>query len=109
MKRFDLDQFVMLTMVLATAGAVGMGVYSTRGDADAAAASAAVEADAESEQRFPEADPEPVMATAKNVGEPKQVTAAPDTRVSAGVMPPLDAPPEVLDEAPGPQVETMTW
>lgn len=108
MKRFDVDQFVMLTMVLATAGAVGVGVYSARGDDEAGAAEGAAGDVDVDDDAFPEAEPEPAVKTAKMVVAP--VEAADSVAgVGAGVMPPLDAAPEVLDEVPGPQVESLTW
>jgi hypothetical protein len=100
MKGFDVEQFLMLTMVLATAGAVGVGIYSTRGDDEAPAA--AQSAEAAEEEAFPEAAPEaPVAAPAEVAPVAPAAPLAP--------VPSLDAAPEVLDEAPGPQVEGMSW
>jgi hypothetical protein len=101
MKRFDIDQFMTLTMVLATAGAVGAAVYSTRGDDDAHAAGPASAVEARHEEPFPEAEPDPPVKPAERV-----VAASEE---GAAVMPALDAAPEVLDELPGPQVESATW
>lgn len=102
MKSFDVEQFLMLTMVLATAGAVGVGIYSARADNQAPAT---VEgAEAAGEEAFPEAEAEAPATVATPTPGPIVAPAAPLTP-----MPSLDAAPEVLDEVPGPQVEDMSW
>lgn len=99
MKRFDVEQFLSLTMVLATAGAVGVGVYSNRGAEPEPEPKPAV---ALSDEAFPQAEPdEPDPVASPVVAAPPSGALAP--------MPTLDAAPELLDAAPGPQVEGMDW
>lgn len=95
--RFDLEQFLALTVALGTVGAVGVAVY-TNHQPRAQAASANTEAVAsEEDEPFPEAEPEPVRPPAP------PAAAAPEPPP----MPAFDAPDEELEAAPGPQVEGM--
>lgn len=110
MKLFDLEQFLMLTMALATAGAVGVGVYSTRGAAADGTAEEAPTSGENAEEVFPEAAPEPAAADVKTGALDADATAAASAPgIAAEPMPRLDAAPELLDEVPGPQVEDMQW
>ncbi len=106
MQRFDLEQFLMLTMVLATAGAVGVGVYSTRGDDEGPAT--VEHAETAVEEAFPEAEPEASAPVAAPAAAPA-AAAGVNGAAPLAPMPSLDAAPEVLDEVPGPQVEDMSW
>jgi hypothetical protein len=108
MQRFDVEQFLMLTMVLATAGAIGVGIYSTRGDDEGVAEEE--NAAAAMEEVVPEAKAE-AKAAAAPVAASTRVAPAAAVAVAppAAPMPSLDAAPEVLDEVPGPQVEDMSW
>lgn len=96
--RFDLEQFLALTMALGTAGAVGVAVYSSQDAAPAPHADAATAEPAE-EEPFPEAEDDPAPTT---------MAASTPSPVPTPI-PALDAAPDELDAAPGPQVETMSW
>ncbi|MCX4242878.1 hypothetical protein [Paraliomyxa miuraensis] len=97
--RFDLEQFLALTMALGTAGALGVAVYSSQ---DATAASPqSVAAPPDGDEPFPEAEDEPAPRSTENVA----LAPAPEPTP----VPALDAAPEELEAAPGPQVETMIW
>lgn len=98
--RFDLEQFLALTMALGTAGAVGVAAYTNyEARAEAAQSDEAEHAPAEAEEEFPEAEPEPERPPAP----PPAAAPTPEP------MPAFDAPEEELDAAPGPQVESFNW
>lgn len=100
--RFDLEQFLALTMALGTAGALGVAVYTSHTTPAEAHPSEGVEA--VEDEPFPEAEDDPPA--------PAPVAPAPATTPTpapVAPMPALDAAPEELEAAPGPQVESMMW
>ena len=99
--RFDLEQFLALTMALGTVGAVGVAVYSSQEAHAESAQVAGAEPTTEEDEPFPQAPPEP-----ERPATPAPVSAAPP---SPPPIPDFDAPDEELEAAPGPQVESMSW
>lgn len=100
--RFDLEQFLALTMALSTAGAAGVAIYTSRATpAEARAAEAGAE-DEWDDEAFPQAEPEPEPSASSAV-------AAPPPVATPAAVPALDAAPEELEAAPGPTVEGMSW
>ncbi len=94
--RFDLEQFLALTVALGTAGAVGVAVYTNMEARAEAAESAPVTApddiEVDDTDDWPSADLTPPVV-------------APTPPAPPSPMPALDAAPEALEAAPGPQVE----
>jgi hypothetical protein len=100
--RFNLEQFLALTLALGTAGAIGAAVYTSRSGSDDDADQADPDERAKDEP-FPEADDDPAPTPAPKAAP----VATPPPPVKP--MPALDSPPEVLDDVPGPEVESMSW
>lgn len=70
--RFDLEQFLALTMALGTVGAVGVAVYSSQEAHAESAQVAGAEPTTEEDEPFPQAPPEP-----ERPATPAPVSAAP--------------------------------
>ncbi|MEM7159880.1 MAG: hypothetical protein AAF799_43975 [Myxococcota bacterium] len=97
--RIDLEQFLALTMTLGAVGAVGAGVYTNRASTETVDTTEAESTAEEEEEPMPEAEPRP----------PRPAEPAPTAAPEPEPTPQLDADPDILDAAPGPQVESMNW
>ena len=93
--RFDLEQFLTLTMALGTVGAIGVATY-TNMESRAEAAQTSTEEPAPEPEPFPEAEPDPPPAPAAEPAPTKAPAAAPmpeapETNTTAGEWRPASA------------------